>query len=78
MKEIFFGVDNNCVSRIVTTLIRKKFHFYTPISFIKAIHLEWLLYKKFVSVNNAIPFFFLLALNAFPDIGLVGWIEKKT
>ena len=24
------------------------------------------------------PFFFQLALNAFPDIGLVGQIEKKT
>ena len=23
------------------------------------------------------PFFFHLALDAFPDIGLVGWIEKK-
>ena len=24
------------------------------------------------------PFFFRLASNAFPDIGSVGWIEKKT
>ena len=24
MKEIFFGVDNNCVSRIVTTLGNKE------------------------------------------------------
>ena len=29
-------------------------------------------------LRKAIPlFFFHLALDAFPDIGLVGWIEKK-
>ena len=28
-------------------------------------------------LRKAIPLFFHLALHAFPDIGLVGWIEKK-
>ena len=28
-------------------------------------------------LRKAIPFLFHLALHAFPDIGLVGWIEKK-
>ena len=30
------------------------------------------------SFHKTIPFFFCLASNAFPDIGSVGWIEKKT
>ena len=33
---------------------------------------------KIFSWLKAIPFFFHLASNAFPDIGLVGWIKKKT
>ena len=28
-------------------------------------------------LRKAIPLFFHLALHAFPDSGLVGWIEKK-
>ena len=28
-------------------------------------------------LRKAIPLFYHLALHAFPDIGLVGWIEKK-
>ena len=28
-------------------------------------------------LRKAIPLFFHLALHAFPDIGLVGWIEIK-
>ena len=28
-------------------------------------------------LRKAIPLFFHLALHAFPDIGLVGWIKKK-
>ena len=28
-------------------------------------------------LRKAIPLFFHLALHAFPDIELVGWIEKK-
>ena len=40
-------------------------------------------YESFVSLahklqkRKAIPLFFHLASDAFPDIGLVSWIEKK-
>ena len=40
-------------------------------------------YERFVPLahklkkHKAIPLFFHLALDAFPDIRLVGWIEKK-
>ena len=32
---------------------------------------------KKIFLYKAIPLFFHLALHVFPDIGLVGWIEKK-
>ena len=32
---------------------------------------------KKIFLYKAMPLFFHLALHVFPDIGLVGWIEKK-